>query len=160
MKIESNPSDRCLSPETFVLSIRSASWRSKIESCIQLCQQRQRDLAKIHFEIELETALRVAGSCENAIAIVELPDRFHDDPTATLKSLCRFSNNPQRFPVFALGGFACEPWRNVLRTSGVADSCFSMLDLAAFWNRVQRYQAWAPAARLSVENAVTARLPW
>ena len=113
-----------------------------------------------HSLLSIEQANSLVYSNPTAALVVEIPDGFASDPDPTVLQVARLCNNPQRCPLFLLGGADAEPWSDIFREAGVAELCTSVLSFENFGLRLVRHLENHVRSELTVEQTVVARLPW
>jgi hypothetical protein len=117
-------------------------------------------LPHVHWLLDIESAQSIAIANRHAPLIVECPETFASKPKLLLNPILRLCNNAQNSPLFLLGDSTIEPWQNILLEAGATDVCSSILDFEKTWQRVVRHLKISTSYNLTVEQTVTARLPW
>jgi hypothetical protein len=152
-------SDATAAPANFVVVVHSALWRSQVERFLD----QLKPMPSVHWDMDIESASRTVvglGNHGSVTLLAELPDSFCSDPDPILDCVARFQNNPQRCPIFLFGHPEDESFRTALAVAGASDCCFSMLDIAPMWTRLNRHLNSHRTVELSVENQIFSRLPW
>lgn len=142
-----------------VASIQSPRWTSRVQNGIESLAVSPR----VHWVLDIESAKAIIVANRKAALIVECPESLPSNPRALqalLASLPAFCNNAQNSPIFLLGDQAIEPWRPVLLEAGATDVCSSILDFEKTWQKVTRHLKISTSHDLTVEQTVSARLPW
>ena len=143
-------------PASIAVVAHSPRWQSQIQRSIKKLER----TAKVHWLLDFESARKFIVSNECTVLIVELPDSFTEQSSASLNLIVELCNNPQQCPLFLLGDDSIDPWRAILAEAGATDTCGSILDYVKAWPRIERLLKIRPTHDLSVEETVTARLPW
>jgi len=143
-------------PSSIAVATQSPRWQSQVRRNIDSLSP----TPKVHWLLDFASARKFIVSNECALIIVELPDSFTQQPDATLALVTELCNNPQQCPLFLLGDDSIDPWRSVLAAAGATETCCSILDYVKAWPRIERLLKKRPTRELTVEETVTARLPW
>jgi hypothetical protein len=141
-------------PATIIASVHSPRWSSQLRQKIELLDCKP----VVQWLLNLQSAVTISETHVDAILIAELPKTFNEKPEESITLISNACNNPQRAPIFILGDQTHDAWDRVLLDAGAAETCFSVLDMEGFWNRVQRFLRNRATIELSVEEAVSARL--
>jgi len=143
-------------PSSISVATYSPRWRSQIQRSTESVSP----TPNVHWLLDFESARKFIVSNECSVIIAELPESFAQQPDATLLLIAELCNNPQQCPLFLLGDDSTDPWRAVLAEAGAHETCCSILDYGKAWSRIERLLKNRPTGELTVEETVSARLPW
>jgi len=147
---------KSIAPPSVAVATQTPRWQSQIQRGFESLQPSPR----VHSLLDFESTRKFIVTNACAALIVELPQSFAQKPNPTLELVTELCNNPQRCPLFLLGDDSADPWRDILAEAGANETCCSMLDFVKAWPRLERHLKNSGTSELSVEEMVTARLPW